>query len=159
MVYNPEDLDQLEAALLGVLSLGLPPSKAAGDDTFRVDHVTAVAHALQLGAAREEFLAGGGPAVTPEFRARLREAVVSLAARELLAEQSPGLPAPAGGYEEGLLIDMVDPDVHPVVLDQYLGRACMECLFRDERVYPYLMERYASSGEVWRRLRAGGYAE
>ncbi|MCE7928345.1 MAG: hypothetical protein HUU14_08165 [Dehalococcoidia bacterium] len=159
MAYNPEDLDPLEVTLLGVLSLGLPPSRAAGDDTFRVDHVTAVTHALQLGATREMFLAPGAAAVTPGFRARLREAVRSLGAKEVLAEQAPGLPAPPGGYEEGLLIDTVDPDVHPVVLDHYLGQACMESLLRNPIVYPYLMERYASSGEVWRRLRAGGYAE
>jgi hypothetical protein len=34
----------------------------------------------------------------------------------------------------------------------------MEQLFNVPAVYPYLMERYASSGEVWRRLREGGYA-
>jgi hypothetical protein len=34
----------------------------------------------------------------------------------------------------------------------------MEQLFNIPAVYPYLMERYSSSGEVWRRLREGGYA-
>lgn len=159
MAYQPEDLDPMERALLGVLSIGLPPSKAAGDDTFRVDHVTAVAHALHSGAPPESYLADGGPAVTAEFRSQLREAVASLTAKELLAEQAAGLPAPAGGYEEGLLIDTVNPDVHPVVLDRYLGQACMEVLLRNPDVYPYLMERYARSGEVWRRLREGGYAQ
>ena len=33
----------------------------------------------------------------------------------------------------------------------------METLLQDRRVYGYLMERYAKSGEVWRRLRDDGY--
>ena len=35
----------------------------------------------------------------------------------------------------------------------------METLFRVKAVYPYLMERYSASGEVWRRLRAEGYGQ
>ena len=45
------------------------------------------------------------------------------------------------------------------MLDRYLSQLCMEQLFNIPAVYPFLMERYASSGEVWRRLRADGYAQ
>jgi hypothetical protein len=44
-----------------------------------------------------------------------------------------------------------------VVVDRYLSQVCMEYLFNIPAVYPYLMERYSASGEVWRRLREGGY--
>jgi hypothetical protein len=69
------------------------------------------------------------------------------------------MPAAAGGFEQGLALDLVDPDEHPVLLDRYLGQLCMEELFRIPAVYPFLMDRYARSGEVWRRLREGGYGD
>ncbi len=156
--YQPEDLAPLEVALLGVLSVGLPPSRAAGSDTFRVDHVTAVVHALASGQTGEYHLVPGQVAVTPEFRAQLRAAIASLSEKGLVAQQPAGMPAAAGGFEDGLQIDLVDPDEHPAVLDRYLSQLCMEQLFNIPAVYPYLMERYAASGEVWRRLREGGYA-
>lgn len=158
MVFNPEDLSALEIALLGVLCVGLPPSRAAGDDRFRVDHVTAVVAGLQDNGSREPYLAANGVAVTPEFRARLRGTIAGLAAKGIIADQPAGMPAAAGQFEAGLEIDMVNPDEHPALLDRYLGQLCMEVLFNIPAVYPYLMERYAASGEVWRRLREGGYA-
>jgi len=157
MIYQPDDLTELEVALLGVLCVGLPPSRSAGSDTFRVDHVTAVAHALQGGADRAAHLAPDGIAVTAGFREALREAIAGLTAKGIVGEQVAGLPAPAGVYEAGLIIDTVNPDEHPVVVDRYLAQECMERLLRNPDVYPYLMERYASSGEVWRRLRESGY--
>jgi hypothetical protein len=74
-----------------------------------------------------------------------------------VAQQPVGMPAAAGGFEVGLQIDLVDPDEHPALLDRYLGQLCMEKLFNISAVYPYLMERYSSSGEVWRRARESGY--
>ncbi|MGD9935760.1 MAG: hypothetical protein AB7T37_18845, partial [Dehalococcoidia bacterium] len=68
------------------------------------------------------------------------------------------MPAAPGGFEAGLAIDMVNPDVHPAVMDRYLAQQCMEVLLNVPAVYPYLMERYAAAGGVWRNLRAGGYA-
>lgn len=154
--YNPEDLSPLECALLGVLMVGLPPSRAAGSDTFRVDHVTAVVHGLRTSCNAGDFLVAGTPAITPAFRAALREAIRSLEAKEIVAGQQGGMPAAPGGYEAGLEIDMVNPDDHPAVLDRYLAQACMETLFRNPTVYPFLMERYSASGEVWRRLLSEG---
>ena len=95
--------------------------------------------------------------MTAEFRAYLREAIASLVSQGILADQAAGLPAAAGGFEAGLAIDVVEPDAHPVVLDRYLAQQCMEMLFGLKAVYPYLMERYSASGEIWRRLRADGY--
>lgn len=156
--YQPEDLDLLERTLLGVLSVGLPPSKAAGSDTFRVDYVTAVIAAIQETEVRDAYLGPDNVRVTPEFRARLRTTVRGLEEKGLVAAPMAGMPAAAGGFEEGLLLDLVDPDEQPAVLDRYLSQLCMETLFNIPRVYPFLMERYSSSGEVWRRLRGGGYA-
>ena len=158
MPYNPEDLAPLEVALLGVLCLGLPPSRAAGSDTFRVDHVTAVVAALQAGEQRDANLGPDAVHVSPEFAARLRETIDGLVRKGLIVHASGGMPAAAGGFEAGLAIDLVNPDEHPAVLDRYLAQACMEQLFNVPPVYPFLMERYSSSGEVWRRLREGGYA-
>ncbi len=157
MLCRPEDLDEIEVTLLGVLCVGLPPSREAGSDEFRVDHVTAVAHALKTGAARGAHLDADGLAVTTGFRATLRAAVIGLTAKGIVAEQVAGLPAPPGGFEEGLAIDTVNPDEHPVVIDRYLAQECMELLLRNPPVYRYLMERYASSGEIWRKLRESGY--
>jgi hypothetical protein len=157
MVYGPEDLSAVEVALLGVLSVGLPPSKSAGDNTFRVDHVTAVVVGLEAQGRRDQHLGPDGVTVTAGFREALRAAIVGLEAKGIVAAQAEGMPAAAGGYEAGLRIDLVNPDDHPVLVDRYLGQLCMERLFNVPAVYPYLMERYARSGEVWRRLRDEGY--
>ena len=158
MAYNPEDLADLEVALLGVLCVGLPPSRSAGSDTFRVDHVTAVVAGLQRDGRPDANLQQDGLTVTRDFHAELRGAIEQLAAKGIVAAQPAGMPAAAGGYEAGLEIDVVNPDEHPALLDRYLAQLCMEQLFNIPAVYPYLMERYAASGEVWRRLREGGYA-
>ena len=157
MAYQPEDLSAIEKALLGVLCIGLPPSRAAGSDTFRVDHVTAVVSGLLDGDASGRHLQPGSEAVTPEFRGELRAAIVSLTEKGIVADQAPGVPAAAGGFEAGLAIDLVNPDEHPALLDRYLGQLCMEELFNVPAVYPYLMERYSTSGGIWRRLRDEGY--
>jgi len=157
MVYQPSDLGAVEIALLGVLSVGLPPSRSADDDTFRVDHVTAVVAGLHAGNAAMH-LEADSVRVSGAFRAELRAAIESLAAREIVADAMAGMPAAPGGFEAGLEIDLVNPDEHPALLDRYLAQQCMEQLFEVAAIYPYLMERYAKSGEVWRRLRAGGYA-
>jgi hypothetical protein len=157
MAYEPGDLDGLEKALLGVLCLGLPPSRAAGSDTFRVDHVTAVVAGLLDQGERGPYLQTGSEAVTAEFRVNLRAAIAALTEKGIVTQQAAGMPAAPGGFESGLAIDMVNPDEHPVVLDRYLAQQCMEELFNVPAVYPYLMERYAKAGEVWRRLQDDGY--
>ena len=158
-MYQPEDLDDLERALLAVLCVGLPPSRAAGDDRFRVDHVTAVVEGLYTANDASRNLREDGVRASQEFRDRLRETIEELGRKGIVTQQASGMPAAAGGYEAGLAIDLVDPDEHPVVLDRYLAQQCMEVLFNVPQVYPYLMDRYAKSGEVWRRLRDEGYGE
>ena len=157
MAYNVADLAPIEIALLGVLCLGLPPSRAAGDDTFRVDHVTAVAEALMAALDPSTFLESDGVRVSRSFSDRLRVAIASLTAKEILIQQAIGMPSAPGGYEAGLLIDMVTPDEHPVVMDRYLAQQCMETLFRMPTVYPFLMLQYTRSGEFWQKARADGY--
>lgn len=156
--YQPEDLSPLESAVLGVLCLGLPPSRAAGSDAFRVDYVAGVVHGLQAGGDRNQFLGADGEHITQQFREELRAAIATLTEKGLVTPQAAGMPAAPGGFEDGLLLDLVNPDEHPALLDRYLGQLCMEKLFNVPAVYPFLMERYAASGEVWRRLRDEGYA-
>ena len=159
MAYRPQDLDDLERALLGVLCVGLPPPRAAGDDSFRVDHVTAVIAGL-LEGERHRHLGSDALRVTPAFRESLRATIEALAEKGLVvADQPADMPAPPGSFEPGVAIDVVDPDAHPVVLDRHLAQECMEALFNIPAVYPFLMERYSASGAVWRRLREGGYGE
>ncbi|MGK2964517.1 MAG: hypothetical protein ACSLFM_02810 [Tepidiformaceae bacterium] len=158
MAYHPEDLSDLESAFLGVLCIGLPPSRAAGDDRFRADHCAAVVAGLLRTGDANRFLGADGIRVSQEFRGELRTAIDSLVAKGLVAHAPMGMPAAAGGFEAGLEIDLVDPDQQPAVLDRYLAQLCMESLFQVPAVYPFLMERYTKSGEVWRRIREAGYA-
>ena len=155
MAYNPEDLDELEVALLGVLCLGLPPARVAGSDTFRVDHVTAVVASLAAGSDGHTFLGDDGARVTRAFGEHLKATISGLVDKGLVAHQAAGMPAAAGTFEEGMALDLVNPDEHPAVLDRYLAQLCMEQLFNIPAVYPVLMERYAASGEVWRRIADG----
>lgn len=157
-MYQPEDLTDLEIAVLGVLCVGLPPSRSAGSDTFRVDHVCAVVHGLQTTGRAETHLRADGVQIAAEFALALNAAVDSLQEKEFVVRQAAGMPAAAGGFEAGLQIDIVNPDEQPAVLDRYLAQLCMEKLFNVPAVYPFLMERYSASGEVWRRLREDGYA-
>jgi len=156
-IYQPDDLEATEIALLGVLCVGLPPSKAAGDERFRVDHVTAVVCGLWNASDAAHHLAADGVSVARLFREDLQAAIRSLTEKGLVAEQPAGMPAAARGFEAGLQLDLVNPDDHPAVLDRYLAQLCMEQLFRVPAVYPYLMERYTRSGEAWRRIRDSGY--
>lgn len=153
---GPHDLAGIERALLGVLCVGLPPARAAGDDAFRVDRVTARVLGLLEGDGGRHL---DGERATTAFRGRLRDAIAVLAAAGVLAEQPAGAPLAAGGVDPALALDVVEPDAHPAVLDRHLAQECMESLFTVKAVYPYLMERYAASGAVWRRLRADGYGE
>lgn len=157
MAVRAGDLELVERVVLGVLAVGLPPSRAAGDDRFRVDHVVAVSTALSEDAKPDAYLRDDGIRVRQDFRDRLRASIESLADRELVTTQPAGMPAAAGGFDATLAIDLVDPDEHPVVLNRNLSQECMEMLLQDKRVHTYLMERYAKSGEVWRRLRDEGY--
>lgn len=142
----------MELVLLGALCLGLPPARVAGSDTFRVDHVTAVVCSLAQGGDGRQFLGPDGVHVTREFGQRLKQTIGQLADKGLVEHQAPGMPAAAGTFEEGMALDLVNPDEHPAVLDRYLAQLCMEQLFNIPAVYPVLMERYAASGEVWRRI-------
>jgi len=159
VAYQPEDLSDLELVFLGVLCVGLPPSRAAGSDTFRADHCAAVIAGLLRERRREAFLREDGIHITEPFRVELQQTIESLIGKGLVAHAPVGMPAPAGGFEQGLELDLVNPDQQPAVLDRYLAQVCMERLFNVPDVYPFLMERYTRSGEVWRRLREGGYAQ
>jgi hypothetical protein len=158
-IFRPDDLTSDEQALLGVLCVGLPPARAAGDEHFRVDHVTAVVCSLFETGENAAYLDEDELTVLSVFRTRLKNVISNLADRGILADQPAGMPAPPGSFEAGLAIDLVNPDEHPAVLDRVLAQQCMEVLLRNSVIYPYLMERYSASGEVWRKLREQGYGD
>jgi hypothetical protein len=156
MAIRAGELELVERVLFGVLSLGMPPSRAAGDDTFRVDHVVAVSTALCEDEKTDVYLREDGVRVQQAFRDRLRASIESLGTKELVTTQPAEMPTAPGGFDPGLAVDLIDPDEHPVVLDRSLAQECLETLLQDKRLYSYLMDRYAKSGEVWRRLRDEG---
>ena len=156
-ILKLEDLTSDEQVILGVLCVGLPPSRAAADEHFRVDHVTAVICSLFETGEDATYLDADNITVLANFRTRLRSVISDLAERGILADQPAGLPSPPGSFEAGLSVDLVNPDEHPAVLDRFLAQQCMEILLRNPVVYPYLMGRYSASGEVWRKLREEGY--
>ena len=87
---------------MGVLSVGLPPSRAAGSDTFRVDHVVAVVHALQTTGRAEEYLGPDGLHISAEFGQQLGEALDALQEKELVVRcarmQDGAMRAAFGSY-------------------------------------------------------------
>ena len=157
MALDLDDLSSIEIALLGVLSLGLPPSRAAGDDTFRVDHCTAVVAGIEESANPSEYLAGAGPRVGQVFAARLEDAIASLTDRGLLADQPAGMPAPPGGFEPGPAVDVVNPDSPPAVLDRGLGPRCLHALPGKPGAPGCLRTHSPRAGEFWRSARETGY--
>jgi hypothetical protein len=128
------------------------PAKLANDPSLRLDYVVAVCQALREGRPEDTYLEDGS---TPgaAFVADLTTAALDLDAKGvlsigpppadlLLSVESPPQPAPAE----------IDFEQRPRILDRYLAHACLEELFGDSRVYPFLMGKYQDSGEVWARL-------
>ncbi len=159
-LITPADLTAIERTYLGVVATGIVPGSLAKDDTFRADYLTAVCLAIQEGKPRDSYLEQGGPAVSAAFHQALNAAAHALDARGII---SAGTPAPV----EVLSLDpdvvrppaphMIDFDQAPRLFDRRLAQECMETLFQDRAVYPFLMGRYQDSGEIWGRLYKDGY--
>lgn len=152
-VLQPADLTLLERTYLGVLDTGMAPSKLAGDPSLRLDRVTAVCLALREGKERDAYLDPSGLDPAPVFLSDLTAAVHSLDSRGVISAGpppsdmvlAPELARPAPPAE-------LDFDQRPRIFDRYLAHACLEELFGDRRVYPFLMAKYQDSSEVWARL-------
>ncbi|MGH2586992.1 MAG: hypothetical protein ACRDJE_18925 [Dehalococcoidia bacterium] len=152
-VLHPSDLSPLERTYLGVLDTGMVSARLADDPSLRTDHVTAVCLALREGKPQDSYLRGDGVEPKAGFLTELTGAVRSLEERGVISTAppppdlilTPETPrsAPAGP---------VDFDQRPKIWDRYLAHECMEELFRDDRVYPFLMGKYQDSGDVWARL-------
>jgi len=152
-VLHPSDLSPLERTYLGVLDTGMVSARLAGDPSLRTDHVTAVCLALREGRPRDSYLSGDGVEPDARFLTELTRAARSLEERGVISAAAPPpdllltpetpRPAPVG---------VLDFDQRPKIWDRYLAHECMEELFRDESVYPFLMGKYQDSGEVWARL-------
>lgn len=157
---TPADLSMVERTYLGVLSTGIVPARLANDDGLRMDYITAVCLALRQGEPRDTYTLDGGPAITPAFHDSLLAAVLSLDGRGII---SAGSPSPEVLASDPELVSrpapprVVDFDQHPRIFDRYLSQECMEELFRNPAVYPFLMGKYQDSGEVWGRLYSEGY--
>jgi hypothetical protein len=152
-VLHPADLTLIERTYLGVLDTGMVPARLAGDPALRMDSVTAVCLALREGKPANSYLDGDGPEPVAAFLRDLTAAALSLDARGVIS---------AGSQPPDILMSLdmarpappttIDFDQHPRIWDRYLAHECMEELFRDTRVYPFLMAKYQDSGEVWARL-------
>jgi hypothetical protein len=151
-VLRPDDLSPLERTYLGVLDTGMVSARLAGDPTLSVDYVVAVCLALHEGKPPESYLAG--EAATGEaFRRRLAEAARALDEKGVIALAPPPpdlLLSPDGPSRAPT--QEVDFEQRPKIWDRYLAHACLEELFADGRVYPFLMGKYQDSGELWARL-------
>jgi hypothetical protein len=156
--YNLADLSLAERTYLGVLATGIVPARLANDPWLRMDYVTAVCLALVEGAPRERYLAGEGPAITPEFKQALTDAALALDEKGII---SAGSPPPdvlmSADLARPKAPRVIDFDQHPRIWDRFLGHECMEELFRNPAVYPFLMGKYQDSGEVWGKLYQQGH--
>jgi hypothetical protein len=152
---RPSDLTVLERTYLGVLDTGMVPARLAGDPSLRMDYVTAVCFALREGRPRETYLDGDGSQTrpSPAFVEQLTAAARSLDEKGVISVGPPPpdviLTPEASRPPPPREIDF---DQHPRIWDRYLAHECMEELFSDSRVYPFLMGKYQDSGEVWARL-------
>lgn len=152
-VLQPSDLSLIERTYLGVLDTGMVPAALAGDRSLRMDYVTAVCLALREDRPREAYLDEEQAEPAPRFLESLTEAARSLDEKRVISFGSPPsdlllspeMPRRSAPRE-------IDFDQHPRILDRYLAHECMEELFADSRVYPFLMGKYQESGEVWARL-------
>ena len=150
-VLRPADLTALERTYLGVLDAGMVPAQLAGDPTLRTDYVVAVCFALRESKPESTYLESGAAApsfvadLTGAARALDEKGVISLAppATDILLTPEGQRPSPPAE---------IDPEHRPRIRDRYLAHACLEELFSDGRVYPFLMGKYQDSGEVWARL-------
>ena len=157
---SPSDLPLLERVYLGVLATGIVPARLAGEPLLRMDYLTAVCVAIVEGHPQHLYVIGEGPELEPVFAQRLLDAALSLDARAIIS---------AGTTREQILSvseevmarplppKTIDFDQHPRILDRYLAQQCMESLFQDPAVYPFLMGKYQDSGEIWGRLYQQGY--
>jgi hypothetical protein len=151
-VLRPTDLSALERTYLGVLDTGMVSARLAGDPTLSVDYVVAVCLALREGKSPGSYLAGEAE-TAGAFRLQLAEAARALDEKGVIALAppppdlllAPGGPPPVAAQE-------VDFEQRPKIWDRYLAHACLEELFADGRVYPFLMGKYQDSGELWARL-------
>lgn len=160
--YATTDLTLLERTYLGVLATGIVPARLAGDDSLRMDYITAVCQCIRDGAPRDTRIVEGGPAITPEFHAELTEAALALDEKGIISAGSPPadvLLAADPSLSRPRPPRVIDFDQHPRVHDRFLAQQCMEELFSNPEIYPFLMGKYQDSGDVWVRLTRQGYGK
>ena len=158
--YAASDLTLLERTYLGVLATGIVPARLAGEPSLRMDYLTAVCLSIQEGVPPATRLIDDGPALTADFTGALTTAVLALDEKAIISAGSP--PADIVLATDPSLSRpqpprVIDFDQHPRIHDRYLAQQCMEDLFRDPAVYPFLMGKYQDSGEIWGKLYQKGY--
>lgn len=155
---SPADLPLIEKTYLGVLATGIVPARMAKDASLRMDYITAVCLATIEGRPRETYLAGDGTGVTAAFTRALTEAAIALDGKGII---SAGSPPPDVLGDPDIMRPKAPPtidfDQHPRIWDRYLAQQCMEELFGNPAVYPFLIGKYQDSAEVWGRLYSQGY--
>ncbi len=159
---SANDLSAVQRTYLGVLSLGLVSADQAKDNRFRIEYVSAGAHALFNGLQRDAYLepdSGGDCAAGAPFRGELRAAIIDLDRKGVIGVGppqdlmilKPSAPDPDAIYGE------VDLNRHPPIFDRFLAQRCMDALLENGAAHAYLMELYAASGDVWHVLYKQGY--
>lgn len=150
--YNPNDLNELEQILLGVLGAGLVPSNVAGDASFRLDYLCAVSLALIRAEPRETYLDPDGRKATPALQHDLTDALADLEQKRILSSGGSELlltpdqpPSPAPHQQ------LANFDQHPKIFDRYLAGRCLDALLRNTAVYRFIMDKYADSSEVYQK--------
>lgn len=158
--YAPADLSLLEKTYLGVLATGIVPARLAKDPWLRMDFITAVCLAIQEGKDQALYVEGHGPEITPSFKQALTDAALDLDEKGIISAGSPPsdvLLSADPSLSRPRPPRVIDFDQHPRVHDRYLAQQCMEELFQNPSVYPFLMGKYQDSADVWSRLYKEGY--
>lgn len=164
MPVEYDELSPLAKTYLGVVAAGLPTARLAGDESFRIDYLTAVCWAVLRDRPAETHLEGDGPQPRQDFLDELRSTIADLDARGVIIAGAgdghlatmPFLGQDVGGLTSAQIAKL-DLNQSPKVLDSFLAYRALDELLGHDRVYAVLMEKYGESSEIWQRLSRQGY--
>lgn len=166
MPHEYADLTPLARAYLAVVAVGLPSPRLAGDESFRLDYLTAVCAAVVEGRPANDDLDGDGPQPRAAFLDELRATIAGLDAKGIIiagAGDGHLATTPFLGVEMGGLtsaqVAKLDLNQAPKVLDSFLSYRALDEMLANADVYPFIMGKYSESSEIWQRLAAKGYGK
>ncbi len=164
MPLEYDDLSPIARAYLAVIAAGLPSARLAGDESFRIDYLTAICAALTDGRPPSAHLDGDGPQPLASFVEELRGVIAGLDDEAIIiagAGESTMTMMPLVGQGRNTLtpaqIAKLDLNQPPKILDTYLAYRALDALLAHPGVYAFLMEKYGAASEIWQKLAAQGY--